>query len=221
MIHQTEESTIAHQRLMREQGEPTRCMHREPEPLNKHHTGHLRGHIIRRATERERAVLNDPALVDERDLFGKPKVHDLDVAVRRNKQILWLEIAVAVPQSVDVFEGQNHYRRVQRRVVKMHTTELPALLILQVVIEIRPQLTTGNKLQKEADLAWGQEHAIVRSQKGVLEVLQGDDFATYVVVLPGVHEGLLVQALERHLRTREWGKFTGSEYVGRERNETT
>jgi hypothetical protein len=218
MIHQTEESTIAHQRLMREQGEPTRCMHREPEPLNKHHTGHLRGHIIRRATERERAVLNDPALVDERDLFGKPKVHDLDVAVRRNKQILWLEIAVAVAQAVDVFQGQDHNRRIKRRVMKMHAAELPALLVLQVVIEIRPQLTAGDKLQKEADLAWGQEHPVVGGEKGVLEVLQGDDFAAHVVVLPGVHEGLLVQTFERHLRaTEEKAVEWGSEMVSGER----
>ena len=65
---------------------------------------HLRCHVVGCAAQREGAELDGAGLVDEGDLLGKAEVHDLEVPLGVDQQVLRLQVAVAVAQSVDVLQ---------------------------------------------------------------------------------------------------------------------
>mmetsp|Transcript_46460 Transcript_46460/g.145483 ORF Transcript_46460/g.145483 Transcript_46460/m.145483 type:complete len:322 (+) Transcript_46460:301-1266(+) len=143
----------------------------------------LGGQVLGSSDDRE-------ALVAAEDL-GKPKVHEFHMARPVNHDVLGLQVPVNNVHKVQVFQGEQHLRRVELAVVWGQ----PAFATQTTV-----QLAAVHVLHEKEDPPVVLEAAQELYDKGAGQHLEDRLLSLDVSDLAQVHDELLLHGLERHRR---------------------
>eukprot|EP00968_Pinguiococcus_pyrenoidosus_P022248 scaffold3100_cov248-Pinguiococcus_pyrenoidosus.AAC.3 len=140
----------------------------------------LRRQVVRRAAQGE-------GLGAGRQDLRQAEVHDLDVAVGVQHQVLRLDVSVRDAVRVHVRQRQQHAGHVEAG---------GGLLEVSALAQVREQLSTLQQLQHEEDAAGGGEGAVQADDEGVPAHLQDDLLVVDALLQPVLHDGLLALGLE-------------------------